>query len=154
VAGVKSRTVITVDEHFAEWGASAERHIFEALTAAVEPMVAAAQAAEVPENTGALRGSIAALPPIATERGYEGGIGAGDYKANWYEQGTGARRSRRIKHAGSKRSAGLREQKRKQLKAEGSTVGVKAYHYLRKGLRAGTPLAFHLIGEAVKKASA
>jgi hypothetical protein len=83
---------------------------------AVMPVAAEAAAKlEVPENTGDLKGSIKAN--VAEREGdkIEASISAGDYKANWYENGTGARRSKRIKHARTRAAAGRREQKRQDI---------------------------------------
>jgi hypothetical protein len=143
---------VTVDEHWRQWGDSALSGIMHRLDAVMPAAAEAAAKLEVPEESGNLKGSIRAN--VAEREGdkIEASISAGDYKANWYENGTGARRSKRIKHARTRSSASRREQKRQDLRASGSTAGVKALHFLRKGLYAARVVVFHEIGEAMRQA--
>jgi hypothetical protein len=69
-----------------------------------------------------------------------GGATASDYKANWYELGTLARRSKRKSARG------------KSEKAAGASSGVKGLHFMRKGLYATRPFAFERIGLAIREA--
>lgn len=142
-----SRNTVHVEAHFKEWGIDAEERILSALAEVAEPMAEAAKTAEVRRMSQALADSIHPLTPVRTPKGFQGGIGASDYKAVWYELGTHGSRSKRIKHARTDSRAGAREANRKASKGDGS--GVKALHYLRKGLTAGRVTAFAKISEAL-----
>lgn len=154
MAGPRNRVTVTVDQHFRQWGDSAMRGIVERLDAVMPVAAEAAKTAEVRRHSDALADSIHPLPAEHDGDKVVAGIGASDFKANWYEQGTLARRSKRIKHARTKSSAAARESNRKQLKASGSQSGVKPLHFLRKGLYATRTLVFHEIGEAMQRARA
>lgn len=144
-----SRNTVHVETHFTEWGIDAEERCMIALAEVAEPMAKAAATAEVRRHSEDLANSIHALIPERTATGMQGGIGAGDYKANWYEMGTLGRRSRAAKGARTTARGIAREARRK---AEKGQTGVKALHYLRKGLNAGRPAAFEAIAEALRSA--
>lgn len=146
-----SKNRVVLESRLEEWGVEVEAAIMRELGEMAEPIAEAAKAAEVREDTGALRDSIHALPPERTPTGFVGGIGASDHKAVWYELGTLGRRGTR--HHGRNTVAGAaREQRRKSLRASGDRSGVKPLHFLRKGLLASRGPVFERIGRAMREA--
>ena len=143
----RNRVTWKIDQRFPQWGDDAVRKITRGLATSPARAAADAQHLETPEHTGALRRSIHVLPVTRQGRKIVGGIGASDYKANWYEMGTHSRRSRASKT--NRRSAA----KRAEMKSAGIVKGVKGVHYLRKGLYANRAIIFEKIGEALRQAS-
>jgi len=141
---------LTVTEGYSEWGDHVVAGIMRRLDAVLPEAGKAAASLEVPYQTGDLRNSIHVLPASREGDHIQAAIGASDYKANWYEQGTGARRSKAIKHSRTRKQAADREGRRKAARAAGSTAGVKPLHFLRKGLYAMRTVVFHEIGEAMR----
>jgi hypothetical protein len=131
---------VIVETHFAEWGAHVESLIAAKLDEVMPQVVEAAKTAEVRRASGALADSIHTVPVIPTPFGFEGGIGASDFKANWYELGTLARRSK------GKTSRGRSD------KASGASTGVKGLHFMRKGLYACRAQLYDAIARAMQEA--
>jgi len=131
---------VIVETHFAEWGADTERLIAQKLDEVMPQVVEAAKTAEVRRASGDLADSIHTVPVVPTPIGFEGGIGASDFKANWYEYGTLARRSKRKSARG------------RSDKASGTFSGVKGLHFMRKGLYACRPQLEAAIARAMQEA--
>jgi hypothetical protein len=149
---VASRNKVIMETRFAEWGAAAEAELYKAIDEGSALAVEAAKAAETAKDTGDLRGSIHVVPARPGPRGIEGGIAVGDYKANWFELGTLSRRSKA--HKGGSARAAARNERRKAMRSAGDYQGVKARHFMRKGLVATRSQVFERIGKALRDARA
>jgi hypothetical protein len=142
----RNRVTYKIDQRFPQWGEDAVRRITRGLATSPARAASDAQHVEVAARTGDLRRSVHVLPVQRVGRKIVGGIGASDYKANWYEMGTHSRRSRASK---TNRASAAR---RAEMKASGVVRGVKGLHYLRKGLYANRGVIFAMIGEALRDA--
>jgi hypothetical protein len=137
---VANRNKVVYETAFKEWGAECLAGFERVILESSALMAEAAKTAEVRRHSGALADSIHVLPVVTGATIIEGGIGAGDYKANWYEFGTLGRRSRHKSKRG------------KADKAGGRSTGVKGLHYLRKGLYAGRSDVFGKLARVMESA--
>ncbi len=133
------RVNVKVESHFAQWATEAEKEITKAVDAAVATGAMAADAAEGPYQ---FKDTI--TPERAQRSGTAiiGTYGAHDWKARFFEKGTGAHSN--VKgNRGSKSVNSLTKTGRKRRKAVGLVTGIKAERYMYKGVRAAKPVLLH-----------
>jgi hypothetical protein len=141
-----------VEQRFESWGESAIAELLKAVDEGSGLAAEAAKKAETAYKTGDLRDSVHVVPARLGGKGIEGGIGASDYKAVWFELGTLSRRSKAHKGGGARAAA--RNAARKSARAAGDYKGVKARHFLRKGLVATRGQVFERMAVAIRRARA
>jgi hypothetical protein len=138
MAGRSSGRVVITEDRILEWGVELERGVEIALEGTVVEMTAKAKSVELPRQSGDLNASIHPLPIERSTRGFQTGVGAGDFKALWYEKGTKAHSNAKkssLRLVSSKTGRGVRS----AGGTGGFVSGVKGYHYLAGALYSTFP---------------
>lgn len=149
----KPGTRVIVSDHSAEFFRSLELHAVEAMLAANAELAAMAKNRETARNTGSLRDSIHVLPVTKTTRGWACGVGASDWKANFYEKGTKAHANTRGTKNSGRRLTKSGKYARVSRKGSGNVSGVKALRYLKGSAFAMRPALIRHLQGAVDRAS-
>lgn len=138
-----------LENHIETYAKMAEHEIRGALDTVAENAAVVAKATLGTSHHGddSIHRGIHPLPVVRLGGIWQTGVGAGDWKSNFFEKGTHAhsiapkaRRVYQLTKAGNKR--------RRRVRAEGGPYvsGVEAYHYLRKGITVSSASLRAVIG--------